>query len=189
MWHWFLTWMLVCVCVCASVTSEGKWMQLRLIRVQSMPVVLSQAPLSFNMPFPMWISLSHVTKLDTHISSRPFFPFRGSCFSSLSVPLCEVPPTPRPYPPSMPPPSLIHCQVHLPVPRQLRSILSLNSTLRIAVTDCLNYCESQGKLGRSTHRLIKPEKSIKWNYLLVFFLKLAFGAAAWHSHVRLSNIL
>lgn len=147
MWHWFLTWMLVCVCVCASVASEGKWMQLRLIRVQSVPVVLSQSPLSFNMPFPMWISLSHVTKLDTHISSRPFFPFRGSCFSSLSVPLCEVPPPPPPRTPSMPPPSLIHCQVHLPVPRQLRSILSLNSTLRIAVTDCLNYCESQGKLG------------------------------------------
>lgn len=179
MWHWFLTWMLVCVCVCASVTSEGKWMQLRLIRVQSVPVVLSQSPLSFNMPFPVWISLSHVTKLDTHISSRPFFPFRGSCFSSLSVPLCEVPP---------PPPSTIHAATKsdsLSGPSACSSSTSQHPFTQQYIEDS-SYGLSKllwkprktGKLERrSTHRLIKPEKSIKWNYLLVFFLKQVFGAA------------
>lgn len=181
MWHWFLTWMLVCVCVCASVASEGKWMQLRLIRVQSVPVVLSQSPLSFNMPFPMWISLSHVTKLDTHISSRPFFPFRGSCFSSLSVPLCEVPPSPSP-------PSTIHAATKsdsLSGPSACSSSTSQHPFTQQYIED-RNYGLSKllwkprktGKLERrSTHRLIKPEKSIKWNYLLVFFIKLVFGAA------------
>lgn len=107
------------MCVYVCVAFEQRWVQLGLIRVQSIPLQLSQTQLSFNMPFPAWISLSHVTEFDAHISLSHPFPFLMSPFSSvlhpLCVPLCDVAPSavPSPPPPSVPSLSLIHCQVHL----------------------------------------------------------------------------
>lgn len=83
-------------------------------RVQSVALELSQTPLSFNMPFPAWISLSHVTGLDAHTSF--FSPSSVSHVSPFSSPPHSPPrdaaptrPPSTPPSPSVLPPSLIHC--------------------------------------------------------------------------------
>lgn len=76
------------VCVCARVSFEEKWVQLGLIRVQCVPLELSQTRLSFNMPFPTRIRLSHVTELDAHTSSSHPFVFLMLPPYSPPHPLC-----------------------------------------------------------------------------------------------------
>lgn len=80
------TWMRVSVCVCVHVAFEEKWVQLGLIRVPSMPLKLSQTQLSFNMPFPMRISLSHVTELMPTCLFLTLFRFLCLAFLLLRVP-------------------------------------------------------------------------------------------------------
>ena len=87
--------MVVCLCVCCLWEEIGAAGFEK--RVQSVALELSQTPLSFNMPFPAWISLSHVTELDAHTSFSHLLPFLMSplFFSSpFPSPRCCIHPTP-----------------------------------------------------------------------------------------------